>query len=79
MGRKKHKKKMYSKPKKIKHKHKKAKLAVLKYYKVDDAGKLQRLRLECPNSECGAGHFMADHFDRVHCGRCGLSYKKVDK
>merc|ERR1712098_724585 len=34
-GRKKKKKKTYTKPKKVKHTHKKVKLAVLKYYKVD--------------------------------------------
>merc|ERR1740115_541464 len=37
-GGKKRKKKTYTKPKKIKHKKKKTKLAVLKYYKVDDDG-----------------------------------------
>ena len=35
-GGKKRKKKQHTKPKKIKHKHTKVKLAVLKYYKVDD-------------------------------------------
>ncbi len=43
-GGKKRKKKNYTTPKKIKHKKKKVKLAVLKYYKVDDSGKIQRLR-----------------------------------
>ena len=43
-GGKKRKKKQYTKPKKIKHKHKKVKLAVLKYYKVDGNGKITRLR-----------------------------------
>lgn len=33
-GGKKRKKKVYTKPKKIKHKHKKSKLATLKYYQV---------------------------------------------
>ncbi|KOM36652.1 hypothetical protein LR48_Vigan03g003300 [Vigna angularis] len=70
----KHKKKTYTKPKKIKHKHKKVKLAVLQFYKVDDSGKVQRLRKECPNAECGAGTFMANHFDRHYCGKCGLTY-----
>ncbi|KAJ6417958.1 hypothetical protein OIU84_001356 [Salix udensis] len=59
---KKRKKKTYTKPKKIKHKKKKVKLAVLQFYKVDDSGKVQRLRKECPNAECGAGTFMANHF-----------------
>jgi len=73
-GGKKRKKKTYTKPKKLKHKHKKVKLAVLKYYKVDDSGKFQRLRRECPSADCGAGVFMAKHFDRQYCGKCHLTY-----
>ena len=73
-GGKKRKKKNYTKPKKIKHKNKKVKLAFLKLYKVDDAGKVTRLRKECPAAECGAGVFMANHFDRHYCGKCGLTY-----
>ena len=65
-GGKKRKKKNYTTPKKIKHKHRKVKLAVLKYYKVDDNGKINRLRRECPAEECGAGGFMAAHFDHQH-------------
>ena len=75
-GGKKRKKKNYTTPKKIKHKHKKVKLAVLKYYKVDDNGKIQRLRKECPVlPQCGAGVFMATHFDRHYCGKCHATYK----
>ncbi|KAL6414385.1 Ubiquitin [Ilyonectria robusta] len=48
-GAKKRKKKVYTTPKKIKHKRKKTKLAVLKYYKVDSDGKIERLRRECPS------------------------------
>merc|ERR1739845_152282 len=73
-GGKKRKKKNYTTPKKIKHKHKKVKLSVLKYYRVDDNGKIHRLRRECPGEECGAGIFMAAHFDRQYCGKCGLTY-----
>ncbi|CAM8994983.1 unnamed protein product [Rhodiola kirilowii] len=73
-GAKKRKKKTYTKPTKIKHKHRKVKLALLQFYKVDDSGKVQRLRKECPNGECGAGTFMANHFDRHYCGKCGLTY-----
>merc|ERR1712233_257990 len=73
-GGKKRKKKNYTTPKKIKHKHRKVKLATLKYYKVDDNGKITRLRRECPSEECGAGVFMAAHFDRQYCGKCGLTY-----
>merc|ERR1711939_306485 len=54
-GAKKRKKKVYTPPKKIKHKRKKTKLAVLKYYKVDGDGKIERLRRECPTPDCGAG------------------------
>uniref|UniRef100_A0A8C5KPW5 Ubiquitin-ribosomal protein eS31 fusion protein n=1 Tax=Jaculus jaculus TaxID=51337 RepID=A0A8C5KPW5_JACJA len=60
-GAKKRKKKSYTTPKKNKHKRKKVKLAFLKYYK-------------CPSDECGAGVFMASHFDRHYCGKCCLTY-----
>ena len=74
-GGKKRKKKTYTKPKKVKHVHKKVKLAVLKLYKVDDSGKVERLRKECNAATCGPGVFMAHHFDRVYCGKCGVSYR----
>ena len=61
-------------PKKIKHKRKKVKMAILKYYKVGSDGKIQRLRRECPAPTCGAGVFMAWHKDRQACGKCGLTY-----
>ncbi|OAA65351.1 Ubiquitin subgroup [Niveomyces insectorum RCEF 264] len=73
-GAKKRKKKVYTTPKKIKHKRKKTKLAVLKYYKVDGDGKIERLRRECPHETCGAGVFMAAMQDRQYCGRCHLTY-----
>ncbi|KAI0200437.1 ubiquitin family-domain-containing protein [Hypoxylon rubiginosum] len=73
-GAKKRKKKVYTTPKKIKHKRKKTKLAVLKYYKVDGDGKIERLRRECPADTCGAGIFMAAMQDRQYCGRCHLTY-----
>lgn len=53
-GAKKRKKKVYTTPKKIKHKRKKTKLAVLKYYKVDGDGKIERLRRECPADTVGS-------------------------
>jgi ubiquitin-small subunit ribosomal protein S27Ae len=46
-------------PKKIKHKRKKVKMAILKYYKVEHDGKIKRLRRECPTAECGAGIFVS--------------------
>eukprot|EP00913_Durusdinium_trenchii_P000958 g885.t1 len=64
----------YTKPKKIKHKRKKVKLAVLKFYKVDSNDKVTRLRRECPDERCGPGVFMAMHFNRYYCGRCHLTY-----
>ncbi|ODQ56471.1 hypothetical protein SAICODRAFT_68796 [Saitoella complicata NRRL Y-17804] len=78
-GAKKRKKKTYTTPKKIKHKHRKVKLAILKYYKVDGDFKIQRLRRECPAPTCGAGVFMAFHKDRQHCGKCGLTYAFENK
>merc|ERR1711911_546779 len=68
-GGKKRKKKQYTTPKKNKHKRKKEKLRVLKYYKVDDSGKVTRLRKECPIA--GPGHFMANHADRYYSGKTG--------
>ncbi|XP_073750379.1 ubiquitin-ribosomal protein eS31 fusion protein-like [Callorhinus ursinus] len=67
-------KKSYTTPKKNKHKRKKVKLAFLQYYKVDENGKISRLCRECPSDECGAGVFMASHFDRYYCGKCCLTY-----
>ncbi|CAJ1338874.1 unnamed protein product [Effrenium voratum] len=80
-GGKKRKKKTYTKPKKIKHKRKKVKLSVLKFYKVDSNDKVTRLRRECPQETCGSGVFMAMHFNRYYCGKCHLTYliKKEEK
>ena len=76
-GAKKRKKKVYTTPKVIPHKHKTIKLSVLKYYKVDDAtGKVTRLKKECPN--CGSGNFMANHFDRYYCGRCHVTFLQTE-
>jgi len=58
-GGKKRKKKTYTTPKKIKHKRKKVKMSILKYYKVDSDGKIKRLRRECPTATCGAGVFVS--------------------
>lgn len=77
-GGKKRKKKTYTKPKKVKHVHKKVKLAVLKYYKIDKDGKVERLRRECPEPVCGPGVFMAAHTDRMYCGRCQLTLVRED-
>jgi small subunit ribosomal protein S27Ae len=74
-GAKKRKKKVYTTPKRIPHKHQKVKLAVLKYYKVDDSGKITKLRKECPHEDCGQGVFMANHWNRYYCGRCHLTFQ----
>ena len=76
-GGKKRKKKVYTTPKKIKHKRTKVKLATLKYYKVDDNGKVERLRKESPAA--GPGIFMATHKDRYYCGKTGLTIFKDGK
>jgi small subunit ribosomal protein S27Ae len=59
---------------KKKHKKRKVKLAILKYYKVED-GKIVRLRQLC--KYCPPGTFIAEHPDRLYCGRCHTAYMKV--
>jgi ubiquitin-small subunit ribosomal protein S27Ae len=68
------KKKKDTKKGKKKHKKKKVKLAILKYYKVED-GKVVRLRQMC--KVCPPGTFIAEHADRLYCGRCHTAYQKV--
>lgn len=47
---------------------------VYKFYQVK-SGKVERLRKECPR--CGRGVFLAEHKDRMTCGKCGYtSFKK---
>jgi small subunit ribosomal protein S27Ae len=43
-------------------------------FKVEDTGKIHRLRRECPSKQCGAGVFMASHHDRNYCGKCCVTY-----
>jgi small subunit ribosomal protein S27Ae len=74
-GAKKKKKKAYTTPKKIKHKAKKVRMSVLKFYRVDESNKIHRLRQECPSETCGAGVFMAKHADRQYCGKCHLTLR----
>ena len=76
-GGKKRKKKTYTKPKKVKHKRKKDPLRVLKYYRVEDGGKVVRLRKYSPAA--GQGCFMAQHYDRYYCGKTGHTYFMNDK
>ena len=46
-------------------------------YKVEN-NKVMRQRRNCPR--CGLGVFLAEHEDRVTCGRCGyMEIKKKPK
>ena len=69
------KKKKDTKKGKKKHHKKKVKLAVLNYYKVED-DKVVRLRQMC--KVCPPGTFIAEHEDRLYCGRCHTVYTKVN-
>jgi len=58
-------------------KEKKAKtlrIAKKDFYKVE-GGKLMRTKKHCP--KCGSGVFMAEHENRIACGKCGYTeFKK---
>ena len=50
---------------------------VYKAYKIE-GGKLVRLRKTCP--KCGEGVFMAQHSNRLTCGRCAYTeFTKKEK
>ena len=49
---------------------------IYKFYKVDN-DKVTRLRKECPR--CGKGTFLAEHSDRLSCGKCGYADFKQSK
>ena len=68
------KKKATQKKTKKKHVHKKEKLRILKCYKVDGE-KVVRLRRMC--EVCPPGTFLAEHDDRLYCGRCRTTYAKL--
>ena len=68
------KKKQATKKTKKKHVHKKEKLRILKCYKVDGE-KVVRLRRMC--EVCPPGTFLAEHDDRLYCGRCRTTYAKL--
>ena len=76
-GAKKRKKKTYNTPKKIKHVHQTVKLAILKLYNIDEHGKIERLRKQCSNPECSSENFMAQHYNRNYCGKCGLTISNI--
>ena len=78
-GAKKRKKRVYTTPKKIKHKNPKVKLSVLKYYHVDPkTSQIRRLRRQCDHPSCiDDTIFMASHFDRQYFGKCHMTYAIV--
>ena len=41
-------------------------------YEISD-GKIARKREFCPKDSCGPGVFLADHKDRLSCGKCGYT------
>ena len=45
-------------------------------FKVE-GGKIVRQRKNCP--KCGEGVFLADHKDRLSCGKCGYTEFKGKK
>jgi ubiquitin-small subunit ribosomal protein S27Ae len=40
-------------------------------YSVSKDGKIERKKKHCP--KCGPGVFLANHEDRLACGRCGYT------
>nr|MDO8097766.1 30S ribosomal protein S27ae [Candidatus Njordarchaeota archaeon] len=52
-------------------KKKKKSTSVATYYKIQDGGGLQRKLKACPR--CGPGTFLAEHYDRFSCGKCGFA------
>lgn len=72
-GGKKRKKKNFTKPKKNKHIRKKITLRYLNYYSIE-SGKIKKLRKISPESP---GCFMAEHADRLSCGKSGLTYTRI--
>jgi small subunit ribosomal protein S27Ae len=42
-----------------------------------EGDKISRKRRSCP--KCGDGVFLAEHKDRISCGRCGYTEFKTNK
>jgi ribosomal protein S27AE len=74
---KKRKKKIFTKPKRIPHKHRDRPKAVLDYYTVDQSGKVSCIKQQSP--KCKPATFMADHQDRFVCGQTGTTFFKLTK
>ena len=75
-GGKKRKKKVFTKPKKVKRTSKTIPLQSLKYYRVEKDNKVTRLRKYSPVA--GVGCFMARHHDRFYCGKSGTTFMFSD-
>ena len=67
-GKKKKKRKPHTTPKVIPHKHVTIKMRTLNYFEVSKDGKVNKLKKE---STTHSGCYLADHKDRMHCGRTG--------
>ncbi len=70
------KKKKAKKKKKVKHHHKNINLRLLNTYKVE-GDKVVRLRQMC--KVCPPGTYLADHEDRLYCGRCHMTFKRTQE
>ncbi|WXG45513.1 MAG: 30S ribosomal protein S27ae [Candidatus Atabeyarchaeum deiterrae] len=57
-------------PEQPKKKEKKSTI-VPSYYRISAEGTLQRKLKSCPR--CGPGTFLAEHYDRFSCGKCGYA------
>lgn len=74
-GKRKRKKKIYTNPKRVAHKHRKRSKAVLEYFSVEASGKVKKLKQECP--QCPPATYMAEHPDRYVCGKCGKTFYRL--
>ena len=70
---KKKKRKAFTSPKRVAHKHRKRPKALLEYFTVEQ-DKVKRLKQESPNC---SGAYMADHADRYTCGKTGTMFYKL--
>ncbi len=62
-------------PEEVKKKKKKTR-GLSSYYKIID-DTLQRKLKACPR--CGPGFFLAEHYDRFACGKCGYAEYKSSR
>ena len=72
-GKKKKKKKNHTTPKRIPHVHVTKKMRVIEYFQVDGSGKITKLKQESKEAGC----YLADHKDRMHCGKTGYMFYKL--